>query len=671
MRRIFESRLITFAVLIFAMTICFVGCSNDDNDYDAMTDGSSWNIVQTYEMKVPGAVWPFSEGEVLVGADDEHLYFSTDGGGGWSTTILDNTTERSVLDILFTSSRGIIIGERGMIYTSTDDGATWDDASIAGLVEDERNLRDIIYPATGETDPLFIVGQSGTLLRSVDGGASWSELMLDIVMAESTMVIDSGDTTWDHTPVYVNQEIIDFTGGYAPSASVVYAVGDTLSIDDEYYLYYSTDAGDNWDILTVPLGGEFPECYFSDDTTGMVFGSNGTIYRVATANDTVVMSFVVINLGSGGNLKEVEFITSEIGWTVGAGGMVAKTIDGGENWNVIDVDITGAITDIGFINTNEGWIVGNDLSRGTGAIKVTTDGGANWFFRSYGLGLALNAVHFVDASEGWIAGKSGRIAHTTDGGRMWLHQDANMDKTFQDIFFLNENCGWAVGFSTNDFLDTTMTILYTTDGGGEWTTLDSLSGQRLDKVVFSDANNGWAVGNSGLILRSENGGVTWTNQDAGVVAELFDIDMRSATEAFVVGQYGTILRTTDGGSNWAALTSGTTQSLMGIDMVSSQVGYACGSMGTIIKTTDGGNSWVALELPSYSGSVFKSISFINSEVGWVVGKFGYIMHTVDGGETWYRQEAGFSEETLNEVFILDANHAWIAGDASILMELNP
>ena len=63
------------------------------------------------------------------------------------------------------------------------------------------------------------------------------------------------------------------------------------------------------------------------------------------------------------------------------------------------------------------------------------------------------------------------------------------------------------------------------------------------------------------------------------------------------------------------------------------------------------------------------MAFIDAEIGWIAGMFGYIMHTVDGGETWYRQKEGFSEETLNEISILDANHAWIVGNNSIVLEL--
>ncbi|HHS50181.1 MAG TPA: hypothetical protein ENN07_03610 [candidate division Zixibacteria bacterium] len=666
----FSPFIATLTVLFAASILLFSGCSKDGEDDGAMKDGSSWGLVNTYSMQIPGAVWPISSGVVVVGANNEHVYRSTNAGRSWSTIVLDESTGRKALDMFATPSRLIMVGERGMIYTSTDDGVTWVDASVPSVVDEDKDLVKIVYPGTGEFNPLFIVGYKGALLKSTNEGASWTEVDLGIVDAESTMIIDDDDTTWDHTPVYVNQDIINFTTGYAPNPSWIYAVGDTLVIDSELYFYYSKNGGVDWDILTIPRSGAYHACYFSDDTTGLLFGPDGAVWKVWTTDDAVRMSSAAI-LGSGRHFQEIKFVTPDLGWAVGAGGTVAKTVNAGNNWSLINVDVTGTIYDISWLNANEGWIVGDDMSRGTAAIKHTTDGGENWFFRSYGLGLSLSAVHFISSSEGWIAGSGGRIAKTEDGGRVWIHQDSYTERTIQDIFFLDENRGWAVGFSTNQLLDTLMTILYTIDGGGEWASLEGLSGQRLNRVKFADANNGWTVGNGGLILHSDDGGQTWAEQNSGTLAELFDIDVLSAQTAFAVGQYGTILKTTDGGGNWTELSSGTEQGLTGIDMVNSSTGYVCGSLGTILKTTNGGNSWEKLELPPYSGTVLKSIAFVNSEVGWAVGKFGYILHTVDGGETWYRQQAGFTEAALNDIFILNANRAWIVGDASILLELHP
>jgi len=671
MRHIFKPNLAVTLILIATSMLIFNGCTDDDG-IDVPTDGSYWTIMSTEELNVPGAVYPLGHNHAIVGADNEYVYTTTDGGHSWSSISIDPATGRSATDIYFTSARGIMAGERGMLYTTDDDGASWENAASAQLTTDEADLFDIIYPATGEDNPLFIAGAQGYLLRSTDLGVSWEELQMEIWHRDSMFpIIDSLGDTIDivDTILYATQEMMGFYGGYAVDQNLAYIMCDTFPTDEEMYVFRTTDGGDNWEMLVMSTTGsaKYYDCYFCSDTTGLIFGESGTIHSIEIAGSTVTHSFVS-TMEPGQDIKEAQFINSDIGWVVGANGAIAKSTNAGANWARLDVDITGDINDIAFLDLDEGWIVGNDESRGTGAIKSTTDGGATWLFRSYGLGLSLYGLHFIDSEEGWIVGKSGRIAHTTDGGNIWIHQDANISRSLQDVHFTDANHGCVVGFSTNTATDTFATILYTNNGGESWNQVDSLFGHRLNQVEFHDGNTGWAVGNNGLIMFSNDGGATWTTQDAGVSAELFSLDVRSSDEIYAVGQYGTIIHTDDGGATWESMTSGTEQTLTDIDMVNSNTGYICGNMGCVLKTTDGGSSWTSLALPAYSATVYNSVGFINSDVGWIVGKFGYIMHTIDGGETWYRQEEGFSEETLNEIFILDAANAWIIGDASLILK---
>ncbi|RKZ31870.1 hypothetical protein DRQ36_00570 [bacterium] len=669
MRRILGTKSVALFTLIMASLFVFSGCSKEEEE-EALQDGSYWSVVTTEELENPGAVWPLAHEKAIVGADNEHLYITEDDGHGWVTKTLNPETGRKATDFYFTSSKGIMVGERGMLYISSDNGENWSDVFPAGVRDGD--LYDIIYPATGEDNPLFICGNEGVLLRSENGGDSWEYIDLYIgEFFDSLAVVDSGVTTWFYdTTLYVTQDQITFYGGYAPTEDLIYLLGDTVGSGDTLLFFRSMDGGDSGSWEMYPFVGHFADMYFFDETNGIMVGDGGYVYTISVAESSISTASLA-NVGSGRDLMEIEFTDATIGWAIGTGGTVAKTTDGGSVWSLVDVDITGDITDIGFFDETEGWVVGDDVSRGTGAIKVTHDGGETWSFRSYGLGISLYGVHFVSSSEGWVVGKSGRIAHTTDGGAMWIHQDANTDKTFQDVYFADENLGWVVGFSVQLPVDTFATILYTENGGELWTAVDSLDGYRLNKVELADENTGWAIGNEGLILRTEDGGLTWSPQEAGVSAELFGLDVFDTGKAFVVGQHGTILKTTNGGTTWDVLPSGTEQSLMDIDMVDSNTGYACGSMGTILKTTDGGADWTQLDMPAYCESVFKSVAFQNSEVGWVVGKFGYVLHTVDGGESWYRQSEGFTEETLNDIFLMGSNYGWIVGNNSLLMELHP
>lgn len=661
-----------FSFFVILISSLFVGCADDTDKYDAVTDGSTWEIISTSELKVPGAVLAVGTGSAIVGADNEYIYKTTNSGLGWSSQILTPSSVRSAFDLYKAGNRIIMCGEMGMIYASTDNGATWTNTSTPQLTTARADLYDIIYPADLSNNPLFISGEKGYLMKSTNQGASWNYCPLNICRRYTNFpVVDTlGDTTWVDTTICMNQAVINFSGGFARNANIVYVLGDSLNTDSEFYIFRSTNGGANWRMIKVALSGYFKDCYMNTDTSGFIIGRSGAIYNIVVRETTATTTYITA-LGSGYDLNEMEFIDANTGWVVGDGGAIAKTTNAGVNWRRMDIDITGSINDVSFYSATEGWVVGNDASRGTAAIKYTSDGGNTWKFRSYGLGLSLSAVHFVSPTEGWIVGKSGRIAHTTDGGNMWIHQDANTSRTFQDVFFTDNQRGWAVGFSTNTPIDTFMTILYTTDGGEHWTALDGVRGQRLNKVHFVNNQTGWAIGNNGLIIRTSDGGLTWTTQNSNTTAELFGLSVIDANKAFVVGQYGTIIRTTDAGATWTQQNSGTNQTLTGVSFVNATTGYACGSLGTVLKTTDGGANWRALTLPRHSSSVFKTIAFVNSEVGWIAGTFGYILHTCDGGETWYRQLEGFSEDALNDIHILDARHAWIVGDNSVFLKLIP
>lgn len=668
MIRDFHSLKFAMVVLLAGLILFIGGCSEDEAD-DVITDGTFWTEVEVEEIEIPGAVWPIAHDKAVIGADNEHVYLTDDGGLSWDVVTINPSSGRSATDMYFAGDRGIMIGLRGMLYTTTDEGETWTDVLPAEAPAGD--LEDIITPATGGDNPLFICGDEGALLRSVDQGATWDyiEVYIDTFI-EDYVVLDpeTGDTLRVvDTTLYATQEKMHFYGGWAPNSNLIYCLFDTIQTDTEFYLLRSEAAGDSgsWEILTMESAVKWYDIYTFDESNGLII-SDGQINDITIGDSTVETSVNEIIDGSP-TLGEIVYVNSDLIWVIGNGGYVSRSVDGGSNWEEIDVDVTGVISDINFLDETEGWLVGDDVSRNSGAIKVTYDGGDTWNFRSYGLGgVNLNGVDFISATEGWLVGKAGRIAHTTDGGITWLHQDANTSRSLQDVNFVDENNGWAVGFSHNTDTDTFATILETNDGGTNWMAEDSIYGYRLNKVEFLDATTALAVGSNGLIVKSTD----WSSaKESGVAVELFGLDVLDANTAYACGQSGVILKSTDAGESWTQLSSGTDQSLLSIDMVNSNVGYACGNLGTVVKTTDGGENWEILELPRHSASVYKSIGFSSTETGWITGVFGYIMHTADGGETWYRQLEGFSESTLNDIFILDSSHAWIVGNASIVLEL--
>ena len=78
---------------------------------------------------------------------------------------------------------------------------------------------------------------------------------------------------------------------------------------------------------------------------------------------------------------------------------------------------------------------------GAGAIVKTIDGGLNWqsVNLSVGHGTNLYSVYFVDLKTGWAVGDSGAIFKSIDGGNSWIAQASNNSYRFYSVHFTDVN----------------------------------------------------------------------------------------------------------------------------------------------------------------------------------------------------------------------------------------
>ena len=73
--------------------------------------------------------------------------------------------------------------------------------------------------------------------------------------------------------------------------------------------------------------------------------------------------------------------------------------------------------DLFFLNNNLGYIVGEG-----GAVKKTIDGGVSFTNVNTGTIKALYSVFFLDANTGWVCGDEGVVFKTINGGTNWTPQ---------------------------------------------------------------------------------------------------------------------------------------------------------------------------------------------------------------------------------------------------------
>ena len=261
----------------------------------------------------------------------------------------------------------------------------------------------------------------------------------------------------------------------------------------------------------------------------------------------------------------------------------------------------------------------------------------------------MGGVQFLDSLRGVSVGYGGIVLVTSDGGANWrpVRYGRSGGDGLSDVQFIDSRNGWAVGPAS---------VVRTQDGGETWSLLVTnksengyLSG---NAIHFVDLWNGWMVGHGGALYRSSDGGVNWTRVPVPLGRDehptFWDVTFTDASHGWVVGERGTILHTEDGGVTWVRQESGV----------------------PIVRVLPSGESPrhdVVPELETEPDRLsISAVQFADDRNGYAVGYYAdvaesVVLSTSDGGATW-RVERVVPGELLRSLFLLDAQHAWAAGD---------
>ncbi|MCL5128934.1 YCF48-related protein [Algibacter sp. L4_22] len=277
--------------------------------------------------------------------------------------------------------------------------------SLSGIDADEthRNLF-FLNANTG-----WIARNDGAILKTIDGGTTWS------VQATNTRVAD----------IFFISE----TKGWA--------AGD-LNV------YYTTNGGDTWTKVQAgsTIGSEsIYSVYFISETHGWASGLN-YIYRTTDGGLTWLKV-----LPSGFSFNDIYFTSETVGYAVGSGNKILKTIDAGVTW--VEQNAGTLYTThnaIHFTDANTAFVCGK-----YGIIKKSIDAGATWtsiISQDYG-SPSLNDIFFIDANNGWVVGNERTIKHTSDGGLTWTDENtlqSDQYKSFRSVFFTGATTGFALAY---------------------------------------------------------------------------------------------------------------------------------------------------------------------------------------------------------------------------------
>ena len=201
-------------------------------------------------------------------------------------------TQSLLVDGAATGDRLVVVGERGHILVSLDDGETWKQAAVP-----VRVLLTAVHMHDSSLG--WAVGHDAVILRTVDGGMTWNLVhqapeeerpLLDVWFRDDRsgfaigaygyfLVSADGGETW--TSRYISDEDFHLNAMTAGSG------GQRLYIAGEAgVLYRSGDGGHNWQKLPSPQTGSWFGVLSLDHDRLIVLGLRGQLFRSEDGGDS-------------------------------------------------------------------------------------------------------------------------------------------------------------------------------------------------------------------------------------------------------------------------------------------------------------------------------------------------------------------------------------------------
>jgi photosystem II stability/assembly factor-like uncharacterized protein len=199
----------------------------------------------------------------------------------------------------------VIVGNQGLVLTSTDQGGSWKRANLPGWPE----LIDVTSCPDGSFAALAAEGQ---VWVSPDNGESWTPHSIESEEAPQAITCDPQNRIW--------------------------VVGSFSSI------FSSADAGATWEITSLDEDTILTNIQFLDEQTAYISGEFGTLVKTIDGGATWDR---LPDLEDSFYPQAMYFENSSAGWIVGLQGKILHTEDGGQTWMVQQSDTVAPLYGIG------------------------------------------------------------------------------------------------------------------------------------------------------------------------------------------------------------------------------------------------------------------------------------------------------------------------------------
>ncbi|MGC5698806.1 hypothetical protein J4P02_01225 [Pseudomonas sp. NFXW11] len=578
-----------------------------------------------------GSTW---RRELIGQADASSIRFSADGARGWITargTVLFSTNQGATWTaaamagpsaktggpapqfkaVWFTGQYGWAVGENGVIVSSSNYGRNW---SAPQATPTRVTLNSIV----GSNEGLWAVGDKGTLLFS-DDGVSWQLL-------DSGTQADLRDLALFASPQQTVHNSLLLPWLRAAKRQRLMCDGRNLPSGEASGLPDSVSSSAEQSVLP-PL----PEPF-----TG----------QTESAPEPTPVAPVTSDPSLGRNL--LSYAATGPGIAVGdAGTIITRRSDG--LWAPRSSAAHRLLRSVQVSDNGKTVIALGD----SGTLLSSRDGADSWYSNTDFANQRLNGSHLTgDGLGAWAVGDNGRILSSRDAGANWSEQAST---TSNDLLAVDFDASGRFGIASGR----ERTLLYTHNGGDTWAAAHEQRspGQNPPEAfgtfyaVHLDAAgvNAWAVGDQGLIASSTDAGKTWDavqmlpsplSQSADQPLSALAMNLRAVAfladgrTGWIAGDNGVIAKTLDGGASWRVKHRQDGVALSGLQMRDDGTGgWASSSDGLILVSTDQGETWA----PAHSDSASPRLALAMAQNGVSGLSVGYppaLWRTTDGGQSW-------------------------------------
>ena len=514
----------------------------------------------------------------------------------------------------------------GVVLLTDDGGISWNRPWTPGI---PSNLNDVVRLGL---DTILICGPNGEVFRTIDSGSSWQEMdvptnsylynfyfidsEVGFIAAHSGEILKTtdGGTSWTVIDTGIIYRIFDIE---FPSTTVGYA-------SSRYgVVLKTTDAGETWTEIQTPYDSSLLGISAPSEDVVYACGFGQTIVGSSDGGET----FEIQNTGSAtAALNYIEFKDETNGWAGGDWGGFFTTSNGGATWSSSNQTGDDFIYGGQYLDENTAFLTGK------GIIRKSQDGGENWDVLTTSVPKAnYNAVYFLDDNHGYAAGSTGSgsatnsgIVYTENGGATWETQFIGFNGGWIDVHFVNENVGTAIGSSA---------FAKTTNGGADWVTSslpDDIGGRATHWFSESDG----VIGGSGIlngICKTSNSGATYSCDYTKLANDFFFINDQMG---YAVSESGgeNIFKTEDAGETWDYVSIGGNSLKYSVFFLNEMNGWVGRANGSVSRTADGGMTWDTANFAG-TGNII-GVRFYNENLGFCVSHTGDVFKSEDGGVNW-------------------------------------